>query len=97
MRTLFIINTVGLYFHSVLILLRFVVWDPTIPFARDAASMSFRLDMYTFIVFFAVFAILGFIALWQGVVWSRGRLAVIIIPPVVSGSLVYLRWWVGGG
>lgn len=95
MRTIFIINTVGLYLHCVFVLGRFVGHDVSNPFSPDTVPESIRFRAYTFFVLFAVFAVLGCVALWQGVGWSRFLVAVILFPPMVIGSLIWAGWWIG--
>ena len=64
MRTLFIINTVGLYFHFALVFMTYVGRDQPIPFAHDTDPERIRFAMYIDFVPFAVFAVLGGFALW---------------------------------
>ncbi len=95
MRTLFIINTVGLYIHCTVILLRLVNREQLIPFAQDSDPESIQFRMYTDFVPFAVFAALGFIALWQGVGWPRKTIASLISLPGILVCVVYSVWWIG--
>ncbi len=95
MRTLFIINAVGLYFNFALIFMTYVGRDQPMPFAHDTDPERIRFDMYIDFVPFAVFAVLGCVSLWQGTGWSRLRLAYIIVPPMVIGSVTYAGWWMG--
>lgn len=95
MRTLFIINAVGLYLHCMFVVTRFAGWNRPKPIAQDATPESIHLAAYTDVVPFAIFAILGCFALWHGIGWPRVLVAVLILPPGVLGSFIYAGWWIG--
>ena len=95
MRTLFFINTAGLYISLALVINQLTFRVSLVPFARETDPMSVRFHMYSDLVPLSTFAVLAGIALWRGLDLPRIVVTAIVAPPLTLGLLIYIVWWIG--